>query len=70
MEKEELNFNYSECIKGYDSWGETTYVNICNKSRETIPWGIDGYFAFFGVILLFLLGITMIISFVRMIIDN
>lgn len=70
MEKEELNFNYNECIKGYDGWGETTYVNICNKSEETIPWGIDGYFAFFGIILLFLLGIAMITLLVRMIINN
>lgn len=69
MEEKDLNFNYSECIKSYDSWNKTTYVNICNGHKETVPWGIDGYLLFFGIIILMLIGITIIAFFIRMMFD-
>lgn len=41
--KEEMNFNYNECIKSYDKLGETIYVNICNNEKTNVPWGFTGW---------------------------
>lgn len=61
MEKD-MNFNYSECVKSYDNFGETIYVNICNDKKEIVPWGIDGYCLFIGVILCVIILILGIIG--------
>lgn len=69
MENKDLNFNYSECIKQYDKWGETTYVNICNGDKDTIPWGLGGY----GIIILVIIACVCLISLIgllfKMIVD-
>lgn len=57
MEEKDLNFNYSECIKNYDTWGTTHYVNVCNgEIQKDIPWGVYGWGAF-----IFLVSITVVI---------
>lgn len=65
MENNELNFNYSECVKSYDKWGSTTYTNICNGKTTTIPWGVGGNLAFIGIVVLILIGISIIGVFVK-----
>lgn len=62
--KNELDFNYSECIKEYSTFKETTYVNICTNETTKIPMSITGYFLIaLGIAVIFLLlcmGISMI----------
>ena len=69
MENNELNFNYSECIKSYDAWGSTTYKNICNGEENTIPWGVVGYGGLIFFIILGVLLIGFIALIIRMIFD-
>lgn len=60
MEKENINFNYNECIKSYDKFGETIYQNICNGEKTSVPWGFSGY----GLGIFFILIGILIISFI------
>ena len=69
MEEKDLNFNYSECVKSYSSWGTTHYVNICNGAKNDIPWGVAGYFLMFGGVVFILCLIVMIGLLVRTTID-
>lgn len=51
-----LDFNYSECIKEYSTFKETTYVNICNNETTKIPMSITGYFLIaLGIVAIFVL---------------
>lgn len=44
MENKDFNFNYSECIKSYDTFGTTHYVNVCNNNKkQDVPWGVSGW---------------------------
>jgi hypothetical protein len=57
MEEKDLNFNYSECIKNYDTWGTTHYVNVCNgEIQKDIPWGVSewGVFIFIVSLIVFM----------------
>lgn len=60
----ELDFNYSDCIKEYSTFKETTYVNICTNETTEIPMSITGYFVIglliSCIILLLCMGISMI----------
>lgn len=42
----EMYFNYNDCVKSYDTIGETTYHNICTGKSETMPWGVGGWLLF------------------------
>ena len=61
----DMNFNYSECIKSYDKLGETIYQNICNNEKTSVPWGVSGYSIAIIVILLGLLLVTFIIMIIK-----
>lgn len=63
----EIDFNYSECIKGYDTLGTAIYVNICNNETYSMPWGIGGWTLFsLGIMgLVFILAV--IALFIKMI---
>jgi hypothetical protein len=65
MENKELNFNYSECVKSWDSVGITHYKNICTSEEQSIPWGVTGYIVFGGVIMFILLIILLITYFIK-----
>lgn len=54
MNNENINFNYNECIKSYDKFGETIYQNICNGEKTSVPWGFSGYAILFVIILVFI----------------
>ena len=53
MNNENINFNYNECVKSYDKFGETIYQNICNGEKTSVPWGFSGYAILFVIILIF-----------------
>lgn len=65
MEKD-MNFNYSECVKRYDKWGETTYQNICTGEETTLPWGVSGYFVLVLIIVIIVLVISLIVGFIKL----
>lgn len=62
MEEKDLNFNYSECVKSYSSWGTTHYVNICNGAKSDVPWGVDGYFLMVCGIVFIIFVIILLLS--------
>ena len=33
----------AECLKEVDSWGSTTYQNVCDGTSATVPWGALNY---------------------------
>ena len=68
MEKD-INFNYSNCVKEYDNWGETTYVNVCTNQKDIVPWGVTGYMVFGFLVLMGILFITILIGFIKMIFE-
>ena len=70
MEEKDLNFNYSECVKSYDSWGTTHYVNICNGVKNDVPWGVSGHFALVGVIILVLVGVAFLAVLIRIVFEE
>lgn len=61
----ELNFNYNECIKSYDKWGETIYQNICNNEETTVSWGISGYGILILVVLIGLLILGLLVALIK-----
>lgn len=61
---EEYNINYGDCIKQYDEWGKTNYVNICTQEETTVKWGL-GEYALSG--LLISLGMLLVVLIVWMI---
>lgn len=65
MEKENINFNYNECIKSYDKFGETIYQNICNGKTNTVPWGVSGYGIAMFLLVVFILLVAFLISFIK-----
>lgn len=65
----DMNFNYSECVKSYDKWGETTYQNICTGEETTLPWGFSGYFIFVFLILVIAVLCAVIVGIVKLIFE-
>lgn len=61
----DMNFNYSECIKSYDKLGQTVYQNICNGKTNVIPWGVSGYGIAMFFIVVFILLIAFVISVIK-----
>ena len=62
---DELNFNYNECIKSYDKWGETIYQNICNNEETTVPWGISGYGILIFLVIIGLLFLGLLVTLIK-----
>ena len=45
------------CLKTVNSWGETTYQNICTGASVTVPWGQMDYVpALLGALLVVFVG--------------
>lgn len=51
-----INFNHNaaECIKSTSKIGETIYMNICNGSISSVPWGGADW-----IIFIFLCGMAL-----------
>lgn len=70
----DVNFNYSQCIKTEDKFGETIYYNICNNETKSVPWGSANwclaiFLITFGIVIItFFIGF--IIAFVKDIING
>lgn len=61
----DIDFNYSECIKSYDKLGETVYQNICNGKTNTVPWGVSGYGIAMFLLVVFILLVSFAISVIK-----
>lgn len=69
MEEKNINFDYSSCVKEYDNWGSTNYVNICTQETTTVPWGVWNYIGIGAVIVIGALCIGLIVCLIKMIFD-
>ena len=69
MEEQNINFDYSSCIKEYDNWGSANYVNICTQETTTVPWGVWDYIGIGTVIIIGALFITLIGCLIKMMFD-
>lgn len=36
---QDLNLNAQDCLKSVNQIGKTTYMNICNGTTNSVPWG-------------------------------
>lgn len=61
----DLNLNQQSlehCLKQINNIGSTTYVNICDGTTHTVPWGSLGWIvAAFAIVLI----ITMVVIFFK-----
>lgn len=69
-DEKDINFNQTECLTSYDTWGTTHYVNVCNDTTKDVPWGLGGFLAFWGIVVLIIFLVSLASTLVAFIIDS
>jgi hypothetical protein len=65
MENNNIEFNYSACIKEQHNIGETVYYNICNNEVHSVKWGSFGWCGFISLSLVIIIVILLIIGLIN-----
>lgn len=43
MSDHRFNLDFSRCIHEVNNIGSTTYVNVCDGSRQVVEWGLGSW---------------------------